>query len=89
MIEFTGGLEVPLMVELSAAELPFALVHPGRVRDFARSLGLLAKTDKLDARLLAHFGEADQATPHPAPLPGGAGVEWADGAPQAGVGSDR
>jgi len=58
VIESTGGLEVPLMVELAAAELPFALVHPGRVRDFARSMGLLAKTDKLDARLLAQFGEA-------------------------------
>jgi transposase len=58
VIESTGGLEVPLMVELASAQLPFALVHPGRVRDFARSLGLLAKTDKLDAHLLAHFGEA-------------------------------
>jgi len=58
VIESTGGLEVPLMLELSKAGLPFALVHPGRVRDFARSLGLLAKTDKLDARLLAHFAEA-------------------------------
>jgi transposase len=58
VIESSGGLEVPLMTELYAAGLVFALVHPGRVRDFARSLGLLAKTDKLDARLLAHFGEA-------------------------------
>jgi transposase len=58
VIESTGGLEVPLMLELSKAGLPFALVHPGRVRNFARSMGLLAKTDKLDARLLAHFAEA-------------------------------
>jgi transposase len=58
VIESTGGLEVPLMVELASAQLPFALVHPGRVRDFARSMGLLAKTDKLDAHLLAQFGEA-------------------------------
>lgn len=58
VIESSGGLEVPLMTELYVAGLAFALVHPGRVRDFARSLGLLAKTDKLDARLLAHFGEA-------------------------------
>lgn len=63
VIESTGGLEVPLIVELSAAQLPVALVHPGRVRDFARSLGLLAKTDKLDARLLARFGEAIQPSP--------------------------
>jgi transposase len=60
VIESTGGLEVPLMLELSKAGLPFALVHPGRVRDFARSIGQLAKTDKLDARLLAHFAEAVQ-----------------------------
>lgn len=58
VIESTGGLEVPLMTELFAAQLPFALVHPGRVKEFARSIGRLAKTDKLDARLLARFGEA-------------------------------
>ena len=58
VIESTGGLETALITELYAAGLPFALVHPGRVRAFARSIGLLAKTDKLDARLLAQFGEA-------------------------------
>ena len=58
VVESTGGLETALITELFAAGLPFALVHPGRVRDFARSIGLLAKTDKLDARLLAHFAEA-------------------------------
>lgn len=63
VIESTGGLEQPLMAELCAAGLPFALVHPARVRDFARSLGQLAKTDKLDARLLARFGEAVQPAP--------------------------
>jgi len=62
VLESTGGLEVPLMVELAKAQLPFALVHPGRVRDFARALGQLAKTDKLDARLLAHFAEAVHPT---------------------------
>jgi len=58
VLESTGGLEMPLMVELDAAHIPFALVHPGRVKEFARSVGQLAKTDKLDARLLARFGEA-------------------------------
>lgn len=58
VVESTGGLEVALITELFTTGLRFALVHPGRVRDFARSIGLLAKTDKLDARLLAHFGEA-------------------------------
>jgi transposase len=60
VIESTGGLEVPLMLALSKAGLPFARVHPGRVRNFARSIGLLAKTDQLDAHLLAHFAEAVQ-----------------------------
>jgi transposase len=60
IVESTGGLETALITELYAAGLSFTLVHPGRVRDFARSIGLLAKTDKLDARLLAHFGEAIQ-----------------------------
>jgi transposase len=60
VVESTGGVEIPLITELYAAGLPFALVHPGRVRDFARSIGLLAKTDKLDARLLAMYGEATQ-----------------------------
>lgn len=58
IVESTGGLETALITELFADGLPFSLVHPGRVRNFAQSIGLLAKTDKLDARLLAHFGEA-------------------------------
>ena len=60
VVESTGGLETALIGELSAAGVPFALVQPKRVRDFAKSIGLLAKTDKLDARLLARFGEAVQ-----------------------------
>ncbi len=58
VVESTGGLEKALITELYKAELPFALVQPRRVREFARSIGLLAKTDKIDARLLARFGEA-------------------------------
>jgi transposase len=58
VIESTGGLENALMGELAHAELPFSLIHPSRVRNFARSIGLLAKTDKLDAHLLARFGKA-------------------------------
>jgi len=58
IIESTGGLETALITELFSAGLPFALVHPARVRNFARSIGLLAKTDKLDALLLARYGEA-------------------------------
>ena len=58
VVESTGGLEILLLVALYTAGLPVALVNPGRVREFAKSTGLLAKTDKLDARLLARFAEA-------------------------------
>lgn len=58
VLESTGGLEIPAMTELYANKIPVALVNPGRVREFARSIGLLAKTDKLDAHLLARFAEA-------------------------------
>jgi transposase len=60
VVESTGGLENGVLVGLAKAGLRVALVNPGRVREFARSLGLLAKTDKIDARLLARFAEAIQ-----------------------------
>ncbi len=63
MVESTGGLEWALVSELAARQIPVALVHPGRVREFAKSLGLLAKTDQLDAHLLARFGEAANLQP--------------------------
>ena len=56
--ESTGGLELPLVATLAAASLPVAVVNPRQVRDFAKSTGQLAKTDRLDAHVLAHFGEA-------------------------------
>ena len=58
IIESTGGLELPLVAALAAASLPVAVVNPRQVRDFAKSTGQLAKTDRLDAQVLAHFGEA-------------------------------
>ena len=57
VLESTGGLEGLLLAELHAAGLPVARVNPGRVREFAKATGQLAKTDRLDARLLAHFAE--------------------------------
>jgi len=57
VVESTGGLERPLVEALLEADLPVALVHPGRVRYFARGLGILAKTDSIDARVLRRFGE--------------------------------
>jgi transposase len=53
--EATGGYERMLVAELSAAGLPIAVVNPTRVRRFADSLGQLAKTDQIDARMIAHF----------------------------------
>jgi transposase len=57
VVEATGGLELPLVLALAEAEQPFCRAHPGRVREFARAIGFLAKTDTIDARLLARFGE--------------------------------
>lgn len=58
VLEATGGLELPLLHALGAIGLPVVLVNPRQVRDFAKAVGLLAKTDRLDARVLAHFGAA-------------------------------
>lgn len=58
VVESTGGLEMRVLVSLQEAGVPICRTHPGRVREFAKSIGLLAKTDNLDARLLARFAEA-------------------------------
>ncbi len=61
VLEATGGLEWGLTAELAAVGLPVAVVNPRHVRDFARAAGALAKTDALDAQVLAHFGQAMEA----------------------------
>ena len=58
VLEATGGLELELVGALALAALPVVVVNPRQVRDFARATGTLAKTDALDAALLAHFAEA-------------------------------
>ena len=58
IVEATGGLETPVASALAAAGIPVAIVNPRQVRDFARATGKLAKTDRLDAEVLARFGEA-------------------------------
>lgn len=63
VLESTGGLEIPWMMELARVQLPFALVQPARVRALAKARGILAKTDKIDARLLACFAETLQPAP--------------------------
>jgi transposase len=56
VVEASGGYETPVVTALATASLPVCLVNPKRVRDFAKGLGQLAKTDRLDAHLLARFG---------------------------------
>jgi transposase len=67
VLEATGGLEALVLAELHAAGLWVARVNPGRVREFAKATGQLAKTDRLDARILARFAEA--LRPQPTQLP--------------------
>ena len=69
VLEATGGYELPLAAALGTAGLPVAVVNPRQVRDFARATGKLAKTDVLDAQLLAHFAQRVQPTPRPLPDP--------------------
>lgn len=65
--EASGGYEGPLVSTLAAAALPVVVVNPRQVRDFAKALGRLAKTDRLDAGVLAHFAEAVRPAPRPLP----------------------
>ena len=67
VLEATGGLQMPLAAALASAGLPLAMVNPRQVRDFARAIGRLAKTDRLDAQALAHFAEAVRPTPYSLP----------------------
>ena len=67
VLEATGGREVPLVAALAEAGLPVAVVNPRQVRDFARAVGQLAKTDALDAQVLARFAEVVQPAPRPLP----------------------
>jgi transposase len=60
VLEATGGLEEPLLAALLDASLPVARVNPGRVRHLAIALGILAKTDAIDARVLAEFARVAQ-----------------------------
>jgi transposase len=66
VLEATGGLEAPVAAAL-AAKVPVAVVNPRQVRDFAKATGRLAKTDALDAAVLARFAEA--VRPQVRPLP--------------------
>lgn len=65
--EATGGLELPLTGVLAAARVPVVMVNPRPVRDLAKAIGRLAKTDALDAQTLAHVAEV--LRPELRPLP--------------------
>lgn len=67
VLEATGGYEAAIAGILAVQELPVVVVNPRQVRDFARASGKLAKTDLLDAEILALFGDA--VKPEPRPLP--------------------
>lgn len=67
VLEATGGLEVVVASALAAAGLPVVVVNPRQVRDFAKATGRLAKTDAIDAQVLAQF--ADAVRPALRPLP--------------------
>ena len=58
VLEATGGFETLVSATLSAADLPVIVVNPRQVRDFAKATGQLAKTDRIDCRVLAHFAAA-------------------------------
>lgn len=63
-VEATGGYETLVVAEVCAAGLPIAVVNPTRVRRFADSLGQLAKTDHIDAAVIAHFGSVARPPVH-------------------------
>jgi len=67
VLEATGGLEGHLVAQLATSNLPVAVVNPRQVRDFAKATGKLAKTDAIDASVLAHFAQAVGPTPRPLP----------------------
>src|ERR671911_1115162 len=67
LLEATGGFERAVVGALAAAGLAVVVVNPRQVRDFARATGRLAKTDRIDAGVLARFAEAIRPNPKPFP----------------------
>lgn len=67
VLEATGGFETALASQLCLTGVPVAVVNPKRVRDFARAAGILAKTDKLDAQVLAVFAQRMRPQVHALP----------------------
>ncbi len=65
VIESTGGMERGVVQKLQKEGFKVAVINPKRARDFAKASGRLAKTDRIDAEALAHFGQALQPAPKP------------------------
>ena len=65
VLEATGGFEITVAAALASAGLPLAVVNPRQIRDFARATGRLAKTDSLDAQIIALFAERIRPQPRP------------------------
>ena len=65
LLETSGGLDISLVAALATASLPVVVVNPRQVRDFAKATGKLAKTDAIDAHVLAHFAEGVSPAPRP------------------------
>ncbi|MDP6841657.1 MAG: transposase [Rhodospirillales bacterium] len=66
-LEATGGYEIEVVSAVAAAGLPFAVMNPRQVRDFAKATGRLAKTDRLDAEIIAAFAKAVRPAVRPLP----------------------
>ena len=75
-MEATGGFETVAAPALAAGNLPVVVVNPAQIRAFAKALGQRAKTDPIDAAVIAHFAEA--TSPEPRPLPDDATRLFAD-----------
>lgn len=67
VLEATGGLERQVLSALIAEEIPVVMANPRRIREFAKSIGQLAKTDRIDASVIAHYAEAVRPKPRPVP----------------------
>ena|SRR5882724_9553986 len=66
-LEATGGWPCAVVAALAVAKLPVAVMNPRQIRDLAKATGPLAKTDALDAGVIAHVAEAVRPTPRPLP----------------------
>jgi transposase len=69
VLESTGRLEVPMALELDERGVPYRIVNPRQVREFARSMGKLAKTDRIGALMLARWADSAEVEPKALPSP--------------------